>query len=292
LPVLRMQPDVQNNGYAAGLAAAQACLKGILPSAIDIRDLQKEMIRIGALPESVLSAKDSFPVSDSQLSAAVEKLNKNYDGAEILFCDPGRSVPLLKAAFERGRVPAEMRLVYAHMLALFGDDSGVDLLIDKLNSSPWDKGWNWTTGGQFEKTLSRVDSYVISLGIAGNSKAVEVLIRKAEQLQAESDFSHFLAVTMACNKLRDARFAPVLYGLLTHERVAGFQLTDKNDVYDYAKRTAGMESVRNQVLQEILLARALVRCGDYQGAGRNTLEKYSADLRGIYAKCASDILAE
>jgi hypothetical protein len=292
LPVLRMQPDVQNNGYAAGLAAAQACRKGILPSAIDIRDVQKEMVRIGALPESILSAKDSFPFSSSLLVAAVEKLNKNYDGAEILFCDPGRSIPLLKTAFERDRVPAEMRLVYAHMLALFGDDSGVDLLIEKLNSSPWDQGWNWTVGGQFESTVSRMDSYVISLGIAGNSKAVEALIRKAAQLQADSDFSHFLAVTMASNELRDARLAPVLHGLLTHEHVAGFQLTDKKDVYDYAKRTAGMKSVRNQVLQEILLARALVRCGDCQGAGRKTLQKYSADLRGIYAKCASDVLAE
>jgi len=292
LPVLRMQPDVQNNGYAAGLAAAQACLKEVLPSAIDIRDVQKEMVRIGALPESVLSAKDSFPVSDRQLSAAVEKLNEKYDGAETLFCDPGRSVPLLKAAFARGRVAAEIRLVYAHMLALFGDDSGVDLLIEKLNSSPWDQGWNWTVGGQFESTVSRLDSYLISLGIAGNSKAVEALIRKAEQLQADSDFSHFLAVTMASNELRDTRLAPVLHGLLTHEHVAGFQLTDKKDVYDYAKRTAGLKSVRNQVLQEILLARALVRCGDYQGAGRKTLQKYSADLRGIYAKCASDVLAE
>ncbi len=292
LPVLRMQPDVQNNGYAAGLAAAQACLKGILPSEIDIRDVQKEMVRIGALPEGVLSARDSFPVSDSQLAAAVKKLNGNYDGAEILFCDPERSVPLLKDAFVRDRVPAEIRLVYAHMLALFGDDSGVDLLIDKLNSSPWDKGWNWTVGGQFESTVSRMDSYVIALGTAGNPKAVDVLIKKAEQLQANSDFSHFLAVTMAGNELRDARLAPVLYGLLTHEQVTGFQLTDRNDVYDYVTRTAGLESVRNQVLQEILLARALVRCGDYQETGRKTLEKYSTDLRGIYAKCASEILAE
>jgi hypothetical protein len=291
LPVLRMQADVQNNGYAAGLAAAQACRRKVLPAEIDIREVQREMIRIGALPPDCALA-GNFPVPVSRLAKAVERLDSDYHGAEVLFCDPARSASLLRIAFERKGVSPELRLVHAHLLAMFGEDCGVDLLIEHVNASPWDAGWNWTVGGQFGATVSRLDSRIIALGMAGNAKSVAAVIRKAEQLSEGSDFSHFLAITMACNELRDARFSPVLYNLLNRDQVSGFALTDKKDVYDYADRTAGMKSIRNQTLKEILLARALYRCGDRNGLGRRILEAYSRDLRGIYAKFASGILAE
>jgi hypothetical protein len=292
LPVLRMQPDVQNNGYAAGLAAAQACRKQILPSGIDVREVQQEMIRIGALPADCV-LEDNFPVPDSRLAEAVNRLDADYHGAEILLCAPERSIPLLRKAYERKGAP-ELRLVYAHLLAMFGEDCGVEQLVGHVNAAPWDAGWNWIKGGQFDSTISRLDSRIIALGLVGhgNADVVKAIIRKAEQLDPDGDFSHFLAISMACNELRDPRLAPALHDLLSRDEVSGFALTDTQDVYAYADRTAGMKSIRNQTLKEILLARALYRCGDHNGLGRRILETYSADLRGIYAKCTSEVLAE
>ena len=43
-------------------------------------------------------------------------------------------------------------------------------------------------------------------------------------------------------------------------------------------------------LREITLARALYRCGDYQGLGRKILESYTHDLRGHLARHAKAVL--
>jgi len=44
--------------------------------------------------------------------------------------------------------------------------------------------------------------------------------------------------------------------------------------------------------RELVLARALYRCGDHQGVGETILRAYAADLRGHYARHAAAVLAE
>ena len=41
------------------------------PRQIDVRALQKHLVEIGNLPEQVLTDKDSFPLSQEQVDAAV-----------------------------------------------------------------------------------------------------------------------------------------------------------------------------------------------------------------------------
>ena len=50
IPVIRMQPDVQNQGYAAGLAASMAARGGVPLREIDIKKLQRHLVEIGNLP--------------------------------------------------------------------------------------------------------------------------------------------------------------------------------------------------------------------------------------------------
>ena len=45
-------------------------------------------------------------------------------------------------------------------------------------------------------------------------------------------------------------------------------------------------------LRELILARALYRCGDHNGLGKKTLGAYSNDFRGHYATHARAILGE
>jgi len=49
-------------------------------------------------------------------------------------------------------------------------------------------------------------------------------------------------------------------------------------------------TIRNLALSEIYLARALYRCGDYEGLGAKTLTQYSQDLHGHYARHAKAVL--
>lgn len=60
MPLVRMQPDVQNQGYAAGLAAATAAKEGKPLREISIRALQKQLIDCGILPPEILNEEDSF----------------------------------------------------------------------------------------------------------------------------------------------------------------------------------------------------------------------------------------
>jgi hypothetical protein len=55
-----------------------------------------------------------------------------------------------------------------------------------------------------------------------------------------------------------------------------------------------LEPVRGRVepLREIVLARALYRCGDHEGLGRRILEQYTQDLRGHLARHAKAVLED
>jgi len=55
LPAIRMQPDLENQGGAAGLAAAMGVRSGQDLRKIDVRALQTRLVGIGVLPERVLT---------------------------------------------------------------------------------------------------------------------------------------------------------------------------------------------------------------------------------------------
>jgi hypothetical protein len=57
-------------------------------------------------------------------------------------------------------------------------------------------------------------------------------------------------------------------------------------------KEVGVKAVvaRRVSLRELLLARALYRCGDYQGLGEKVLKEYTSDLRGHLARHATAVL--
>ena len=68
---------------------------GVPPSALDVKRLQRKLIAVGNLPPAVLEAKDSFPLSDEAIAAAVKRLANGYDGLAEIFSDPARALPAL-----------------------------------------------------------------------------------------------------------------------------------------------------------------------------------------------------
>jgi len=311
MPILRMEPDVQNQGYVAGTACALAVAEGVTTRGLDVRKLQRPLVEKGVVPASVLTARDSFPLPDAALEDAVASLSDQYKGLAAVFAEPVRALPLLQAAYDRARgaeAPAA-RLVYAHVLGFLGDARGADDLARKVAESTWDEGWDYRGMVQFGRSVSWLDSYVIALGRTRAPVAFDALAARARELTADAAYSHVRATALAFEALGDRRAAPILADLLRLPGMGGHAFLFARDgapaipLYDKynfsgpgAKKGRGANAVpdreRSACLRELALARVLYRLGDVEGLGAAALAAYAADPRRAYAEHARKVLED
>ena len=290
IPLIRMQPDVQNGGYAAGVAAAMAAEAGVAVRSIDVKELQRHLVDIGNMSATVLEDKDSYPLSDERLAQAVESL-KQGRGAAVIMTDPARALPLLEKAYDQAR--GQDQLTYARALAVLGKNRGLEALIAAVRGQDkWDEGWNYRGMGQFGAAFSPLDNLVVALGRSRDRKAVPAILEKVELLDADLAFSHHRAVGLALELLGDPAAAKPLAELLAKPGISGHVHTDI--VVAKTREMPGgtnAEQTRRESLRELLLARALYRCGDHDGVGEKILREYTHDLRGHLARHAEAVLA-
>jgi flavin-dependent dehydrogenase len=308
MPVIRMQPDVQNQGYAMGVAAAMVARSAGTIRNVDLRGLQKHLVKTECLPEQVLSDKDSFPLPKAKVAEAVAAVAtpaperarggqaapaevERRRALAVIFAQPQDALPLMERAYAAAN--PEAGLVYANILGLFGNKTGADALLEKIKATPdFDKGWNYTGMGQFGRSVSLLDQYIIALGRTRDPRAVDAVLEKVKLLDASKEFSHHRACAIALETLGDPRAAKPLADLLAKPNMTGWATTTVEEAKTKAAVGGGTETKpRNDSLREIVLARALYRCGDYQGVGRKILETYAKDLRGHYARHAQAVLA-
>jgi flavin-dependent dehydrogenase len=293
IPVIRMQPDVQNQGYAAGTAAAMVAPSAGAIRSVDLRGLQKHLVEKGCLPESVLSDRDSFPLPKERVAQAVKNLCQEHADLAVVLAQPKDSVPLLKQAYAAAKTDDE-KLAYAHVLGMMGDPTGAAALIAKVEAAEtFDKGWNFVGMGQFGMSISPLDSYIVALGRTRDPKAVDVILKKVALLDATKEFSHHRACAMALEAIGDPRAAKPLADLLSKPGMTGYATTTVQEAEQKSIVGGGTETKpRNESLRELVVARALYRCGDSGGLGKKILEQYAKDLRGHYARHAQAVLAE
>jgi len=283
MPILRMQPCVQNQGYAAGTAAAMAAKDGRPTRSVEMAKLQKHLVKAECLPPDVPTHTDSFPLDDETVAKAVKEVVHHFKGIETVLAKPETALPLLRKAYTQAATPAD-RLTYANILGMMGDATGIETLIEAVATTEWDKGWNFRGMGQFGGSLSRLDSLIISLGRTGDKRAVGAILEKVRQLDASKEFSHHRAVALALEALRDPAAAGALAELLAKPDMTGYTITDVKSA-----KTARTEH-RSQPLRELILARALYVCGDRNDVARKILEQYRRDLRGLFARHAHAVL--
>jgi len=291
MPVIRMQPDIQNQGYAAGVAAAMAVQAGTELREIDIMQLQRHLVQKGVLSTEVLSHEDSFPLSRERVAEAVNTVLDNYKGLEVLFAQPEQALPLLRRAYTSVEQDQD-RFKYAHILAFMGDPSGAQDLAAAVRSKDWDEGWQYRGMGQFGPSMSFIDSLIIALGRGQTDYALEPILAKVRQLSAHQPFSHHRAVALALEMLNQAQAAEPLARLLAKPNMSGHAFTSIDVARANIQPSATDNSTRERSLRELVLARALYRCGDYDGIGERILKDYARDLRGHYRRHAQAILAE
>jgi len=291
LPVLRMQPDLQNQGYAAGRAAAMAAKSGVALREIDLRLLQKHLVEIGSLPDSVLTDKDSSPVPEERIREAVAKAKDGGKDVGILLAQSAQALPPLREAYAAA-ASDEDKLTYAHILGMMGDGTGLATLIDAVDAAPrWDEGWRFKAMGQFGSCMSRLDSRTLALGRIGDRKAIDAILGKTKLLDSTSAFSHHRCVALALEMLGDAAAVDALADLLAKPGMTGHAILSVERAKELAVGLSRVDTtVRDHSLRELLLARALYRCGDKDGIGEGILKQYATDLRGHFARHAKAVL--
>ncbi len=282
IPSIRMQPCMQNLGYAAGLAAAMAARIGGRTRAIDIRRLQKHLLDVQCLTPEAAVGQDTYPLPEAALEQAVDRLAaRDYSGLGVIMAAWPRPQGRLRDAC-RNAATAEGRLRCAHVLGMLGDATGFDLLAAKVKGAA-----EFDTGNidKYFPCITWLDSYIIALGRTRDPRAVPVIIEKAALLGkgAGTRASHYRAVCLALEQLGDPRAARPLAELLRRSGMAKRAVTPEKAAAGNVRGKSG--------LRELILARALYRCGDWDAVGRGVLEVYARDVRGVFARHARAVLA-
>jgi flavin-dependent dehydrogenase len=286
MPVIRMQPDVQNMGYVAGVAAATAARDGVSCRAINVKDLQRHLVDKGIIPKEVLGWKDSWAISSEKLAEAVRSVGSECRGASVVLDHPDEALPLLRDAYAKAETPAQ-RLCYAQVLGMLGDAAGAEALAAAVRNTPEEKTLALHWSERMGRRMGDLDCYVIALGRTRDGRALAPLVERARALNESSPFYAFRAVALALESLGDPAAAPVLAELLAKPGIGGHAMCSVSEI---AANGYGSGNERNLALRELALARALYRLGDCGGSAERTLRQYALDLRGVYALHATAVL--
>jgi hypothetical protein len=237
---------------------------------------------------------DSFPWPPERIAAAVQSVRDEYRGVAVILAHPEQALPLLQKAYAEAQ--GNEKLIYAHVLAVLGDATGLNTLLEEVKkTTEWDKGWNYVGMGQFGRAFSRLDELIIALGRTRDPRAVPAILEKLDNLGPQSEFSHHRAVGLALELIGDRSAAKPLAGLLTKDGMSGFVHETVQEARRRDQESPGGTNAvqtRRDSIRELFLARALYRCGDYGDVGRQVLTSYTKDLRGHLARHAKAVLEE
>lgn len=268
MPQIRMQPDLQNQGYAAGIAAAMAA-EAEIPELrrIDIRYLQKLLIAKRILPANILWEMGS---------PGVPPENSGHCELAAVFQEPEKARERLRREFT-----VNPSLHMAHILAFLGDASGKAVLEETVRTSGWDEGWNYTGMGQFGPSLSFLDSLLMVLNNIGGSR--DIILEKLQALRFETEFSHIRTVCMNLIAHPNSRAVAKLTELLGTPEARGNAVCRFRDVLNSNRPDRNDTTLRNAQLKELYLARALHSCDPENIQGRQILSEYANSMQACYA---------
>ncbi|MDO5571737.1 MAG: FAD-dependent oxidoreductase [Bacteroidales bacterium] len=290
MPVIRMQPCLQNQGYAVGYLVSCCIKENKSLNKIDIKKIQKHLVNMGNLPKRVLTDKETKPFNDKELKGALSTVNDNYKGLEILFTDKQKCDKLADKAYHSSDNEND-KFIYASILAMLGNNRyGADLGKKLSQIKEWDKGWHYTGMGQFGECMSRTDALIMALGNSRNKDYINAINEKALILTPNSCFSHYRAIAEAMENINSPEFADVVYQILMRPGMTNHEIGCFKDAQRKCVPGGNDVSTRNRALKELVLARALYLCGDKNNLGKETLIRYANSLHGLYSAFAVSTL--
>ncbi len=277
--MIRMNPDVINEGYAAGYAAALCVKQGTTPRLVNITELQAHLAAKDILPADELGriTVDQPEPTDPELAAAAADPAQKTN-LLLLARGGARAIGPLKHA-----LAATPTTATAKALCLLGDPAGVPLLAAWLEQQPLGTGPQYNWEGFLD--VPEVDGALWVLGIPRDPRAIPVLVNKLRQCGPDTGFNKVRAVTMALGRIGDPQAAQPLAAFLKQPGIQGYM----NAGTDPASIHAAQFS---HAMLELFAASALYRCGDADGLGQKILTTYLDDWRGIFVRYAGNVLAE
>jgi len=290
MPLLRMQPCLQNQGYAVGLVAAMSIKADKELRVFDLKPIQEKLKAMEILPKS-LKLDDNWNVDGAAVKGAVTALDMKMTVLPTILRCRDLSFPLLKERLADAD-QADQKLAAAFVLGMYGEKDGwKELLAEIGKNEKWDKGWNYRGMGQYGMSISPLDGLIIAGGRTGRKEFLPHIHMLAGQLDADSFFSHFRATACALETIRDSSSAGILAGVLKKPGIGGHAACTMKEALKELKDNITDNSSRNEELKELVLAKALYLCGDHEGLGEKTLNRYADGLCGHYARHAAAVLA-
>lgn len=314
LPALRMQADLQNVGGACALAALLALEQDVAPRAIAVRELQRRLVDLGALPPEMLGREITARESaEAELRALVDGLtgdepfyvDMGFDDVQrepltlVRVCTAGpRIVPLLASAYESAS--GRRRLLLARLLAWYGSNAGMPCLIEAIEAMMAERGTGTDLPGRAahiryagdppdQGAMPELCYLLYALGMARDARSLPVVAAIVERLNpTAADFRDrvkgtFYYVDAACyvaERLGSPAAIPLLLALHGMEGLHGRHATAYDWDY-FEERIAYLE---------VVIGRALARCGSPAGAA--ILIDYLSDARALLAEHAHDELLD
>lgn len=282
IPSVRMQPGLQNLGYAAGVAAAMAAKANLPTRKIDLKRLQAHLVEKECLTPDVPGHTDSYPLPEAEVLAAVTQLaNRDYAKLAVIMAQPETSLPLLREAYDSATTP-ESKLRLAHVLGMMGNGTGIETLCAVIRDT---KEYGTENISDYFPNITWLDSYILAAGYSHDLRALPVLREKATELLVAQgiEWKHVRTVCMALEALGDRSAAEEVAAFLKRPGSMGGAITDV--VTD--KRQRGRSGTT-----ELVLARVLYNLGDVDGLGEQCLRTFADDVRGHYRTHALAVLAQ
>ena len=311
MTLIRMQADLQNQGYAAGLAAAAAAQREGHTRSIDIKAVQQRLISQGVLDERVATDTDSQPRTSQDIGQAVQALSAQDDrerltALAVILAHEAQAIPLLQQAY-RELDAGQEQLDAARILGILGDPTGVPALIAAVDAHDnWDQGLALTSQRKTGNLFSDLDRLVIALGYSRAPEAVAPLLHKLGQLTPDSELSHYKAISLALWDYACPAAAAPLASLLSQPGFTGHatvQPVVSRSAADGVERTrvadrllttdtddAANRANLNRAMKELTIAVLLYRSGDRQGLAASVLRQYARDIHGHFARYAAQTL--
>ena len=306
----RMQPDMENLGGVAALAAALCIRRGETPRQLPVRFLQEQLVDADVLPERILT-RVLEPLRFSEEGCAAkwarfdpdvplhtysdQRNNRRYPGridiADLMCMGPD-VVPFLAERYAGAEGAAKVLL--AQVLAILGSDRGMETLVETCmvelarDRLPIQEDAIIYKGiPPDQNAASNAAFLVYSLGHARDPRAIPVWRRVVDLLRHESpadfmdkDRSMYYYVPAVCygvERLGDPACVPLLEELAAHPALKDQLAADPNAL--------GADYVEERLAYlEVLVARCLARCGSPQGYVR--LIDYLQDARAIHTEHA------
>ncbi len=307
ISAMRMQPDMQNMGGAVGLAAAQAVKRGVPPRRVDVPALQRELVRVGAIPAVFANRRVKSRIPKGK---DLRRLIAGLKGDEPLYYEQLEScitldplaTALICAANPREAVPAlarahagakgARRLLLARLLAWHGSRAGSATLLSEARRElgrsgvPRRRRYIRNTCNIIPDQGAYPELCILlhTLGMSGERKVMPILQEIVRRLDTSYEsfrdvwrgtFYYAEAVCCLAERLADPKLVPLLEKLHAKPGLHGLARPQTHDPDTLAERI---------VYLELAIGRAMARCGSPRGA--RILIDYLDDGRAYYSRHA------